>query len=469
MTEKQDQAPGLPDSIFRTYDIRGIVTEGFGADVARLLGRAIGSEAADHGQQQVVVARDGRLSSPELVAGLTEGLQQAGRDVIDLGCVPTPLMYFATHHLDTGAGVMVTGSHNPPEYNGMKIMAGGRTLSGDDIQDLRRRVHEGDYVAAARPGGRQAHDIVPDYLARITGDVKLARPLRVVLDAGNGVAGAVAPQLFEGLGCQVEALYCEVDGRFPNHHPDPADPDNLAELIERVQASGADVGLAFDGDGDRLGVVDSEGRVIWPDRQLMLYAQDVLSRRPGEPVIFDVKCSADLAGVIREAGGEPCMWKTGHSLIKSKLKETGAPLAGEMSGHIFFEERWYGFDDALYTGARLLEILAARGGSSAEVFAAIPDAVSTPELRVNLQEGEPTPLMERLLTAGRERFTDATLHTIDGLRVEFPDGWGLIRSSNTTPSLVLRFEADDEAALERIKAAFRALLNSVQEGLELPF
>ncbi|ABI58185.1 phosphomannomutase/phosphoglucomutase [Alkalilimnicola ehrlichii MLHE-1] len=469
MSEKKDQAPGLPDSIFRTYDIRGIVTQGFNADVARLLGRAIGSEAADQGQRRVIVARDGRHSSPELVAGLTEGLQQVGRDVIDLGCVPTPLMYFATHHLGTGAGVMVTGSHNPPEYNGMKIMAGGRTLSGDDIQDLRRRVHEGDYARADAPGTRETYDIVPDYLARVTGDVRPDRPLKVVLDAGNGVAGAVAPALFRALGCEVEALYCEVDGSFPNHHPDPAEPKNVAELIDRVRAGGADVGLAFDGDGDRLGVVDNEGRIIWPDRQLMLYAQDVLSRRPGEPVIFDVKCSAHLARVIREAGGEPCMWKTGHSLIKAKLKETGAPLAGEMSGHIFFEERWYGFDDALYTGARLLEILARRAGSSAEVFAALPDAVSTPELRVNLEEGEPTPLMERLLAAGRERFTDATLHTIDGLRVEFPDGWGLIRSSNTTPSLVLRFEADDEAALERIKAAFRALLESIRPGLSLPF
>jgi len=463
-----DDGPGqatINPGILRTYDIRGIVDRDLTPEVMRLLGRALGSEAAAHGQINVVVGYDGRESSPALAEALRDGLRASGREVIDIGRVPTPVMYFATHFLGTHAGVAVTGSHNPPEYNGLKMIIGGRTLWGDAIQALGRRVESGDL--AEGDGGEQRRDVFPDYLDRIARDVTLHRPLRVVVDCGNGVAGAVAPEVFRALGCEVEELYCEVDGRFPNHHPDPTVPENLEALIRYVRLQEADIGLAFDGDGDRLGVVDNAGHIIWADRQMMLYARDVLTRNPGADIVFDVKCSSRLAEVITDHAGVPLMWKTGHSLIKDKLSETGAPLAGEMSGHLFFNDRWYGFDDATYAGARLLEILSLEPRSSAEVFAELPEGISTPEIRVDLEEGEPHRLIERLLAEVQE-FEDARVTTIDGLRVDFPDGWGLVRASNTQPCLVMRFEGNDEAALERIKALFRERIEAASPGIELP-
>ncbi|MFP4146373.1 MAG: phosphomannomutase/phosphoglucomutase [Halorhodospira sp.] len=460
-------AAQVPASIFRAYDIRGVVGTTLDAEIAYWIGRAVGSEARERGVQRLVVGRDGRHSSAELAAAVSTGMKEAGCEAIDIGQAPTPVMYFATHELETGSGVAVTGSHNPPDYNGMKVMIAGDTLSGEAITGLYERIRDSRLSQGEGTVETRA-DMLERYIERVTAEVRPARPLRVVLDAGNGVAGAVAPRLFEALGCHVETLYCEVDGDFPHHHPDPAEPHNLASLIERVRASGADVGLAFDGDGDRLGVVDANGKIIWPDRQLMLYARDVLSRRPGEPIVFDVKCSMHLKRVIEAAGGEPRMSRTGHSLIKATLRETGAPLAGEMSGHTFFAERWYGFDDGLYTAARLVEILAADHRSSAAVFAELPEGFSTPELKVQVQEGEQEALMAELVAEGKRRFTEAVIHTIDGIRVEWPDGWGLIRASNTTPVLVVRFEADDEAGLARIRSAFEALLAAVRPGLEIP-
>ena len=458
----------LSPAIFKAYDIRGIVGRTLTDDVVHDIGRAIGSEAAASGLSTVAIARDGRLSGPGFAAALARGIRSAGVDVIDAGMVPTPLLYFTAHRLAAGSGVMVTGSHNPPEYNGFKIMLGGTTLAGERIQRLRERIEAGDFHRAEREGGYSAIDPVADYLERVTSDVRPARPLRVVVDCGSGVAGAVAPRLLRALGCEVIELYCEVDGHFPHHHPDPSQPENLVDLIEAVATHRADLGLAFDGDGDRLGVIDADGRVIWPDRQMMLYAADVLSRRPGAPIIFDVKCSRHLERVIRERGGEPVMARTGHSLIKAKLKELDSPLAGEMSGHIFFRERWYGFDDALYTAARLLDILARDPRPPAEVFAALPDTVSTPELRIDFpHEGDNHRFMERFLAD--PSFEGARIITIDGLRAEFPYGWGLVRASNTTPSLILRFEADDAAGLERIQEAFRTALRAVDPAVSLPF
>lgn len=452
-------------TLFRAYDIRGVVGKGLSVDVVRTIGRAIGSEAAARAQAEVVVARDGRLSSPELANALMDGLRSTGVDVIDIGCVPTPVMYFATYHLGTGSGVVVTGSHNPPDYNGMKIMLAGETLSGDAIAALHTRIERGDLVDGH--GGLRQQDVVPDYLQRIVEDVSLHRPMRVVVDCGNGVAGNIAPEVMRALGCEVTELFCDVDGTFPNHHPDPSDPANLEDLINTVRQQEADVGLAFDGDGDRLGVVDTSGKIIWPDRQMMLYAADILAREPGSDIIFDVKCSSHLARTITQNAGVPVMWRTGHSLIKAKLKESGAPLAGEMSGHIFFNDRWDGFDDGIYTAARLLEILAMDGRSSTEIFAELPETVSTPELKIALAEGEPPEVIRRLV--GKASFSTARVTTIDGLRVDFPDGWGLVRASNTTPCLVLRFEADDEKALERIKQAFRDLLDKARPGLDTNF
>ncbi len=455
-----------PDaSIFRGYDIRGIVSTVLTPEVVYEIGRAIGSEAYDRGQQSILVGRDGRLSSLELAKALSWGLQAAGRDVIDLGRVPTPVLYFATHYLGTSTGVMVTGSHNPPEYNGLKVVMQGEALAGDGIQALRRRlVHQ----ELTRGGGDlRTATITQDYLTRITGDVRLVRPLRVVVDCGNGAAGVLAPRLFRMLGCEVTELYCEIDGRFPNHHPDPSQVENLADLICVVQEQRADVGLAFDGDADRVGVVTSDGTIIWPDRVLMLLAIDVLTRNPGAEIIYDVKCSRGLEQVIRKHGGRPLMWRTGHSVIKAKMRETGALLAGEMSGHIFFGERWFGFDDGLYAAARLLEVLAADPRSSGAVFAALPDSVNTPELRVEMAEGEPYRFMERLLAEAR--FEGATVTDIDGLRADFDEGWGLVRASNTTPSLILRFEAKDKHALRSIQQRFREAMHRIDPGLRLPF
>jgi phosphomannomutase/phosphoglucomutase len=464
---KPGAAAEIPAGIFRAYDIRGVVGKTLTAPIVELIGRAIGSEAAARGQKQLAVGRDGRKSSPELTAALIRGLTAAGRDVIDVGVVPTPLLYFATHHLGTNSGVMVTGSHNGPEYNGIKIVLGGEALSEDSIQKLYRRAQAGDFESGT--GETTSADVVADYIRRVSEDIPVAlgNAYRIVVDCGNGVAGAVAPQLLRALGHDVLEICCEVDGSFPNHHPDPSQPENLEMLIGNVVETQADLGLAFDGDGDRLGVVDSGGNILWPDRQLMLLARDVLSRNPGAPIIFDVKCSRHLARIVEEAGGKPVMWRTGHSLIKAKMKAVEAPLAGEMSGHIFFKERWYGFDDALYTAARLIEVLMKTKQKPAEVFAALPQAVSTPELRVDLPEEKHGQFMDALGHA--MTFSDATVVNIDGFRAEFADGWGLIRPSNTSPVLVLRFEADDEAALKRIQGEFRTRLLSVSADLKLPF
>jgi len=413
----------------------------------------------------VCIGRDGRLSGPTLAQALSRGLQKSGVDVIDIGRVTTPILYFATHHLGTGSGVMVTGSHNPPDYNGLKMVLAGETLSGDDIQNLRRRLETGDLKRGA--GSMRSQDVGNAYLERVTGDIKLKRKMRIAVDCGNGIPGAFAPALYRKLGCEVEELFCEVDGTFPNHHPDPSQPENLKDLIAALKKGNAEIGLAFDGDGDRLGVVTKAGKVIFPDRQLMLFAADVLKRNPGAEILFDVKCTRNLAPWIRKHGGKPTMWKTGHSLIKAKMKETGALLAGEMSGHIFFKERWYGFDDGLYAGARLLEFLSSVPDISAALDE-LPDSLNTPELQIKLKEGENYALIEKLQKTAR--FPDAReVITIDGLRVEYADGFGLARSSNTTPVVVLRFEADDEAALKRIQADFRRVLLDTAPAAKLPF
>ncbi|QSP95251.1 phosphomannomutase/phosphoglucomutase [Marinobacter salinisoli] len=447
----------LSREIFRAYDIRGIVGESLSEDVVRAIGQAIGSEALARGVQSICVGYDGRHSSPGLAAALADGILSTGCDVINVGAVPTPVLYFATHELGTGSGVMVTGSHNPANYNGLKIMLAGETLSGDAIQKLYQRVETGDL--ASGQGAQSAQDIRRAYLDRILQDVGVAVPMKVVVDAGNGIAGELGPLLIEELGCEVVPLYCEVDGDFPNHHPDPGKPANLADLIARVKEENADIGVAFDGDGDRLGVVTNTGKIIWPDRLLMLFARDVVSRNPGSDVLYDVKCSRRLASAVSEAGGRPVMWKTGHSLMKAKMKETGALLAGEMSGHIFFGERWFGFDDGLYSAARLLEILGAEDRQTNEVFEDFPEDVSTPELNVEVTEASKFAIVERLAQNGE--FGDGTISTIDGVRVDYADGWGLCRASNTTPVLVLRFEAETEAALERIKEVFRVQLARV--------
>lgn len=454
-----------PASIFRAYDIRGVVGKTLTEEIVYNIGLAIGSEAFARGQQTIIVGRDGRLSGEKFSEALSNGLCAAGRDVVDIGQVPTPLVYFATHYLNTGSGVMVTGSHNPPNYNGLKMVLKGETLAERDIQLLRRRIEKGDFTNGS--GSLRRQDVIADYIATVVNEVQLARPLKVVVDCGNGVAGAVVPLLLRTLGCELIELYCEVDGHFPNHHPDPSQLENLRDLITAVTQHRADLGLAFDGDGDRLALVDGHGKVIWPDRQMMLYAKDVLNRNPGATIIFDVKCSRQLAKYITKHGGQPLMWKTGHSLIKRKMKETGALLAGEMSGHIFFKERWFGFDDAMYAAARLLEILAAEQRSVVEVFQSLPDSVSTPELRVDLSEGQQRVFMARLLETADIK--GAVLTTIDGIRADFEDGWGLVRASNTTPSLILRFEANTETALKRIIEEFRKLMHKVDPKVNLPF
>ena len=466
----RDEACGsaaVSSSIFRAYDIRGVVGESLSREVVREIGKAIGSEAAERGQPAIVIGRDGRESSPELGEALAAGLRASGRDVIDVGAVPTPVLYFATHHFDTGSGVMVTGSHNPPEYNGLKIMLGGDTLFGEQIAALRTRMLRGPLHSGR--GGYRRCDVVGAYLRRIREEIPAARDhaFKVVVDCGNGIAGAVAPGLIRALGHQVVELYCEVDGRFPNHHPDPSQPENLSALIGTVREQEADLGFAYDGDGDRLGVVDAEGNVIWPDRQLMLLAADVLSRHPGAEIVFDVKCSRRLGEFIRAHGGTPVMWKTGHSFIKKKLRETNALLAGEMSGHIFFGERWYGFDDAIYASARLLEVLTGLGSSPRKVFADLPAGISTPELRVDMPEEGLHAFMEHLLRS--ERFASGEITRIDGVRVDYADAWGLVRASNTTPSLTLRFEGDTREALQRVQSEFRDALLALDPNLRLPF
>ena len=459
----------ISPSIFKAYDIRGIVGKTLTDEVVRSVGRAVASEAKSLGQTAFVIGRDGRLSGPSFARALADGIRAAGLDVIDLGMVATPMVYFAAVKLGTQCGVMVTGSHNPPDYNGLKMVVAGDAIYGEAIHALYRRIVDDRFESGF--GSYSTHDITDAYLDRIVGDVKLATPMKVAIDCGNGVAGNFATRLYEKMGCEVTELFCEVDGTFPNHHPDPAHLENLQDLIRALAVSDAEVGLAFDGDGDRLGVVTKGGEVIFPDRQLMLFADEVLSRNPGCQIIYDVKCTRNLAPWIRQRGGEPLMWMTGHSLMKAKLKETGAPLAGEMSGHVFFKDRWYGFDDGLYTGARMLEILSrakAMGKVPSEVLNELPNAISTPELQWHLAEDENFALIERLRKAATFERADS-ISTIDGLRVEYPDGFGLARASNTTPVIVLRFEADTEAGLARIQNDFRRVLDAVKPGAALPF
>ena len=452
-------------SAFKAYDIRGIVGAGIDEIFAEHLGRAFGSEAIAAGERAVAVGRDGRLSGPGLVAGLIRGLVSTGLDVVDIGAVTTPMLYYVA--ATRGAhgcrsGIQVTGSHNPKDYNGFKMVLAGRAIYGDDIQKLRERMVSETYTK--KRGRKAAMNIVPEYTARIVGDARLARPMKIVVDCGNGIPGASAPAILRALGCDVIDMYSHVDGDFPNHHPDPSKPENLADLIKVVHATGAELGLAFDGDGDRLGVVTKAGHIIYPDRQLMLLARDVLSRNKGATVIFDVKCSQRLAPVIKKAGGIPMMYKTGHSLIKAKMGEIGAPISGEMSGHIFFGERWYGFDDATYTAARMLEILS-RSKDPSAVLDALPTSFSTPELNVECAEGEPPRVVAALQASAQ--FPGAVITTIDGLRADYTDGFGLVRASNTTPVLVLRFEGHTADALHRIETDFMAALRAVKPDAQV--
>jgi phosphomannomutase/phosphoglucomutase len=453
-----------PD-IFRAYDIRGIVSTVLTPETVELIGWAFGSAAIENRQTTVVIARDGRLSSPDLAQALAKGLQAAGCNVIDIGLAPTPVLYFATHHLNTGTGIMITGSHNPPEYNGLKMMLAGATLHGEEIQALRVRIEKQGFTSGK--GTYKQQNVLEAYVKRIVDDVKIARPLKFAVDYGNGAAGAIAPQLFKALGQKPQEMYAEVDGHFPNHHPDPSKEENLEDLRHAVAEKKLDLGLAFDGDGDRVGVIDSKGNVIWPDRMMILLTRDILSRNPKGRVIFDVKCSVHLKQAIVAAGGEPIMSKTGHSFIKAKMKETGALLAGEMSGHIFFKERWYGFDDGLYAAVRLLELLSKDKRSPQEIFDALPNSVNTPELNIKLKEGEHYRFIESFTRSAS--FDGAEITSIDGLRADFADGWGLVRASNTTPSLVLRFEADSKAGLQRIQNAFREQMRKVDAKIPIPF
>lgn len=455
----------LTASIFKAYDIRGIVKTDLTADAVRQIGQAFASESLAQNCNTVVIARDGRLSSPELSTALAEGLQSAGCDVIDVGMVPTPVLYFATHHLKTGTGIMITGSHNPPEYNGLKMLIDGNPFYGDSIQQLRQRIEDGKLSSGN--GSYREENVLPTYVETIVNDVKLAKPLNIAVDCGNGVAGVVAAELFKKLGCNITEMYCDVDGNFPNHHPDPSKLENLKDICAKIEVEQLDLGLAFDGDGDRVGVIDNKQKVIWPDRQMILYSEDVLSRNPGALIIYDIKSSYHLGNAIKKMGGEALMWKTGHSFIKSKMKETGALLAGEMSGHIFFKERWFGFDDGLYSAARMLEILSKKQGTAAEIFDQLPDSYNTPELQIHFAEGEHYKFMDEFKQ--KASFKDADISTIDGMRVNWKKGWGLIRPSNTTPCLVLRFEAEDENTLKEIQEKFRKQILNTNDTLDLPF
>jgi phosphomannomutase / phosphoglucomutase len=463
----------ISKSIFKAYDIRGVIGKTLDADTARSIGRAFGSEVRAQGGDAVVVARDGRLSGPELIQALSDGLRAAGVDVVNVGMVPTPVGYFAASvplQLDGGerrvdSCIVVTGSHNPPDYNGFKMVLRGAAIYGEQILALHQRIVDENFSAGS--GTYTEYDIEDAYLDRIASDIKLTRPIKIVVDTGNGVAGGLAPRLFKKLGCELVELFTEIDGNFPNHHPDPAHPENLQDVIRALKETDAEIGFAFDGDGDRLGVVTKDGQIIYPDRQLMLFAEEVLSRNKGAQIIYDVKCTRNLAKWVKDKGGEPLMWKTGHSLVKAKLRETGAPLAGEMSGHVFFKDRWYGFDDGLYTGARLLEILT-RVADPSQLLNSLPNSNSTPELQLKLEEGENFELIARLQQ--NAQFTGADdVVKIDGLRVEYPDGFGLARSSNTTPVVVMRFEADNDAALKRIQEDFRRVILAEKADAKLPF
>ena len=465
MTQQNIDTDDFPDEIFKAYDIRGVVDKALTTTITRQIGQAFGSEALSKGVDTVVIARDGRLSGPALNTALAEGLLASGCNVIDIGMVPTPVLYFATYQLETGTGIMITGSHNPPEYNGLKMVMAGETLAGNRIQDLKQRILSDEYSTGQ--GSLIEKDIKSAYCQRILSEGKLARELHAVVDCGNGVASEIAPELLTELGCKITPLFCQTDGAFPNHHPDPSQPDNLNDLIKAMHETGADIGLAFDGDGDRLGVVTPDGKIIWPDRQLILYARDVLKSTPGAHIIYDVKCSRTVDDEIRRAGGKPEMWKTGHSFIKARLRETGAELAGEMSGHVFFNDHWYGFDDGMYTAVRLLHILAKDERNATEIFADLPDTINTPELGLKMAEGEHYKLVDELIE--NANFEDARINRIDGLRADFDYGFGLLRASNTTPTIVLRFEGDDESALENVKQQFRKLFNDTRPGLDLPF
>ncbi|MFI4954452.1 MAG: phosphomannomutase/phosphoglucomutase [Gammaproteobacteria bacterium] len=456
----------ISPTIFRAYDIRGVVGTELTADGIFALGLALGNAAQEKNQKQFIVGRDGRLSSPEIAHMLIDGILESGCEVIDVGMVPTPVLYFATQTIGTGTGVMVTGSHNPKQYNGFKMLIAGDTLYGDAIQALYQRIVNGNLVKDIK-GSYSKQNVQDQYLEKITTQIQLKRPLKIVIDSGNGVTGNLAPRLFEALGCNVIPLYCEIDGHFPNHHPDPMVPKNLEMLIKTVKSKRAHLGLAFDGDGDRLGLVTNKGEIIWPDRQLMLFAQDILSRHPGAPIIYDVKCTHLLKELISNCGGKPIMSQTGHSLIKAALKRENAPLAGEMSGHIFFNDNWYGFDDALYSAARLLDLIAAQKKSVSAVFAQFPEWVSTPEITVPIAEEKKFAVIQALQQTAL--FPDAEISTIDGIRADFVNGWGLVRASNTTASLICRFEANDEQTLSEIQELFRTQILAQAPELELPF
>jgi len=455
----------FPHAIFKAYDIRGIVDNTLTSDIAFKIGQAVGSEVIASGGNSIVIGRDGRLSGPILAEVLSNGLRAAGVNVIDIGLAPSPVVYYSSYSKNIPSCIAITGSHNPPDYNGFKMVVDGVTLSAERIQAVKQRIIDNDFTQGE--GGYIQEEIIDDYIARIVGDVKLDRKMKIVIDSGNGVAGATAPQVFRGIGCDVVDLFSEVDGTFPNHHPDPSQIENLQDLIAAVKEHDAELGLAFDGDGDRLGVVSKKGEIVWADRQMILFAQDVLSRNPGAEIIYDVKCSRNLPAEIEAAGGKATMWRTGHSFIKAKLRETGAALAGEMSGHIFIKDRWFGFDDGVYAGARLLELLSKLEKTPQQVFDSLPNSVNTPELRMDFDEGEHYVFMDKLKEVAD--FGNAQVSKIDGLRVDYNDGFGLIRPSNTTPILVLRFEADTEEAIARIQADFKTAISLIDAEIATPF
>lgn len=455
----------FPHSIFKAYDIRGIVGDTLTTEITFQIGQAVGSEVIKAGGDSIVIGRDGRLSGPTLAGALSNGLRAAGVNVVDIGVAPSPVVYYSSYAKEIPSCIAITGSHNPPDYNGFKMVVDGTTLSAERIQEIKQRILDNRFHKGS--GSYTQEEVIPDYVERIFSDVKPQRKMKIVIDCGNGVAGATAPEVFNGIGCEVIELFSEVDGSFPNHHPDPSQIENLQDLIKTVKEEGAEIGLAFDGDGDRLGVITPKGEIIWPDRQMILFARDILSRNPGTEVIYDVKCSRNLPAEIEAAGGKATMWRTGHSFIKAKLKETGAAIAGEMSGHIFFKERWFGFDDGVYAGARLIELLSKSDETPQQIFDALPNSVNTPELRIDFDEGEHYQFMDKLQAVAD--FPNGQLSTIDGVRVDYEDGFGLIRPSNTTPILVLRFEGDNQRALERIQASFKSALLAIDETLTIPF
>ncbi len=455
----------FPHAIFKAYDIRGIVDKTLTNEIAYQIGQAVGSEVIATGGDSIIIGRDGRLSGPMLAKSLSDGLRASGVNVIDIGLAPSPVVYYSSYSKGVPSCIAITGSHNPPDYNGFKMVVDGTTLSAERIQELKQRILDKNFSEGS--GSYTEEQIIDDYIEKIVSDVRPSRKMKIVIDSGNGVAGATAPQVFKQLGCEVIELFSEVDGTFPNHHPDPSQIENLQDLIAAVQEHDAELGLAFDGDGDRLGVISRNGEIVWPDRQMVLFARDILSRNPGAEIIYDVKCTRNLPTEIEAAGGKATMWRTGHSFIKAKLKETGAALAGEMSGHIFFKERWFGFDDGVYAGARLIELLSKMEETPQAIFDALPDSVNTPELRMDFEEGEHYKFMDMLKESAN--FGDAKVSKIDGIRVDFEDGFGLVRPSNTTPILVLRFEGDNEAALERIQASFKAAIQQVDPLISTPF